>query len=31
MQQGDRLRGVVAVDGPAGTGKSTVSRRLASS
>ncbi len=31
MQQGDRLRGVVAVDGPAGTGKSTASRRLASS
>lgn len=29
MQHGDRLRGVVAVDGPAGTGKSTVSRRLA--
>ncbi|MGH8921085.1 MAG: (d)CMP kinase [Actinomycetes bacterium] len=31
MQQGDGLRGVVAVDGPAGTGKSTVSRRLAAS
>ncbi|MGH3812037.1 MAG: (d)CMP kinase [Pseudonocardiaceae bacterium] len=31
MQQGDRLRGVVAVDGPAGTGKSTVARRLAAS
>ncbi|MGH3775905.1 MAG: (d)CMP kinase [Pseudonocardiaceae bacterium] len=31
VQQGDRLRGVVAVDGPAGTGKSTASRRLASS
>ncbi len=29
MQQGDFLRGVVAVDGPAGTGKSTVARRLA--
>lgn len=29
MQQGDGLRGVVAVDGPAGTGKSTVARRLA--
>ncbi|MBC8091693.1 MAG: (d)CMP kinase, partial [Pseudonocardia sp.] len=24
-----RLRGVVAMDGPSGTGKSTVSRRLA--
>lgn len=31
VQHGDRLQGVVAVDGPAGTGKSTVSRRLASS
>lgn len=31
MQQGDGLRGVVAVDGPAGTGKSTVARRLAAS
>ncbi len=31
MQQGDVLRGVVAVDGPAGTGKSTVARRLAAS
>jgi CMP/dCMP kinase len=31
VQQGDRLRGVVAVDGPAGTGKSTVARRLAAS
>ncbi|MGH4008616.1 MAG: (d)CMP kinase [Pseudonocardiaceae bacterium] len=31
MQHGGRLRGVVAVDGPAGTGKSTVSCRLASS
>lgn len=31
MQQGDRLRGVVALDGPAGTGKSTVARRLAAS
>lgn len=30
MQQGG-LRGVVAVDGPAGTGKSTVARRLAAS
>lgn len=29
MQRGDGLRGVVAVDGPAGTGKSTVARRLA--
>ncbi|MGH3933994.1 MAG: (d)CMP kinase [Pseudonocardiaceae bacterium] len=29
VQQGDGLRGVVAVDGPAGTGKSTVARRLA--
>ncbi len=31
MQQGDGLRGVVTVDGPAGTGKSTVARRLAAS
>ncbi|MDQ3761726.1 MAG: (d)CMP kinase [Actinomycetota bacterium] len=31
MQRGDGLRGVVAVDGPAGTGKSTVARRLAAS
>ena len=31
MQQRDGLRGVVAVDGPAGTGKSTVARRLAAS
>ncbi len=31
MRGGDRLRGVVAVDGPAGSGKSTVARRLASS
>lgn len=31
MQQGGGLRGVVAVDGPAGTGKSTVARRLAAS
>ena len=31
MQQGCGLRGVVAVDGPAGTGKSTVARRLAAS
>lgn len=30
MQQGE-LRGVVAVDGPSGTGKSTVARRLAAS
>lgn len=29
MQRCGRLRGVVAVDGPSGTGKSTVSRRLA--
>ncbi len=29
VQQSDGLRGVVAVDGPAGTGKSTVARRLA--
>ncbi|MGH3855473.1 MAG: (d)CMP kinase [Pseudonocardiaceae bacterium] len=29
--RGDELRGVVAVDGPAGTGKSTVARRLAAS
>jgi cytidylate kinase len=29
VQQGGGLRGVVAVDGPAGTGKSTVARRLA--
>jgi len=27
---GGRLHGVVAMDGPSGTGKSTVSRRLAS-
>ena len=31
MVRGGRLRGVVAVDGPAGTGKSTVARRLAAS
>ncbi|MGH3721929.1 MAG: (d)CMP kinase [Pseudonocardiaceae bacterium] len=31
VRQGDGLRGVVVVDGPAGTGKSTVSRRLAAS
>ena len=31
MQQGDGLRGVVVVDGPAGSGKSTVARRLAAS
>ncbi len=31
VQRGDGLRGVVAVDGPAGTGKSTVARRLAAS
>jgi cytidylate kinase len=31
VQQGEGLRGVVAVDGPAGTGKSTVARRLAAS
>ncbi len=31
MRGGDRLRGVVAVDGPAGSGKSTVARRLAAS
>jgi cytidylate kinase len=30
-RQGEGLRGVVAVDGPAGTGKSTVARRLAAS
>jgi cytidylate kinase len=29
VQRGDGLHGVVAVDGPAGTGKSTVARRLA--
>jgi cytidylate kinase len=29
VQRGDGLQGVVAVDGPAGTGKSTVARRLA--
>ena len=29
MQRCGRLRGVVAVDGPSGTGKSTVTRRLA--
>jgi CMP/dCMP kinase len=31
VQQGGGLRGVVAVDGPAGTGKSTVARKLAAS
>ncbi len=31
MRQGDGLCGVVAVDGPAGTGKSTAARRLAAS
>ncbi|MEO7194263.1 MAG: (d)CMP kinase [Pseudonocardiaceae bacterium] len=31
MRQDDELRGVVALDGPAGTGKSTVARRLAAS
>jgi cytidylate kinase len=31
VRTGSRLRGVVAVDGPAGTGKSTVARRLAAS
>ncbi|HZS22856.1 MAG TPA: (d)CMP kinase, partial [Pseudonocardiaceae bacterium] len=31
VRTGGRLRGVVAVDGPAGTGKSTVARRLAAS
>ncbi|MGH3824742.1 MAG: (d)CMP kinase [Pseudonocardiaceae bacterium] len=31
MWRGERLRGVVAVDGPAGSGKSTVARRLATS
>lgn len=31
MRQGSGLRGVVAVDGPAGTGKTTVARRLAAS
>ncbi|MGH3900891.1 MAG: (d)CMP kinase [Pseudonocardiaceae bacterium] len=31
VQQGDGLQGVVAVDGPAGSGKSTVARRLATS
>lgn len=31
MRRADRLRGVVAMDGPAGTGKSTVARRLAAS
>jgi CMP/dCMP kinase len=31
VQRHDGLRGVVAVDGPAGTGKTTVARRLAAS
>jgi CMP/dCMP kinase len=31
VHQGDGLQGVVAVDGPSGTGKSTVARRLAAS
>jgi CMP/dCMP kinase len=31
VRRGERLRGVVAMDGPAGTGKSTVARRLAGS
>lgn len=31
VRSGERLRGVVAVDGPAGSGKSTVARRLATS
>jgi CMP/dCMP kinase len=31
VRTGGRLRGVVAVDGPAGTGKSTVARRMAAS
>ena len=31
VRTGGRLQGVVAVDGPAGTGKSTVARRLAAS
>lgn len=31
MEDGGGLRGVVAVDGPSGTGKSTVARRLAAS
>ena len=31
VQRGGRLRGVVAVDGPAGSGKSTVARELATS
>lgn len=31
VQQGDVLQGVVALDGPSGTGKSTVARRLAAS
>ncbi|MGH3939320.1 MAG: (d)CMP kinase [Pseudonocardiaceae bacterium] len=31
VQQGEVLRGVVAIDGPSGTGKSTVARRLAAS
>lgn len=31
MQQREVLRGVVALDGPSGTGKSTVARRLAAS
>lgn len=31
VRQAEALRGVVAVDGPAGTGKSTVARRLAAS
>jgi CMP/dCMP kinase len=31
VRRGERLRGVVAVDGPAGSGKSTVARQLATS
>ncbi|MGH3931978.1 MAG: (d)CMP kinase [Pseudonocardiaceae bacterium] len=31
VQQGEALRGVVTLDGPSGTGKSTVARRLAAS
>lgn len=31
VRRSERLRGVVAVDGPAGSGKSTVARRLATS
>lgn len=31
VQRGDVLQGVVALDGPSGTGKSTVARRLAAS